>query len=45
MFIFWDNGKTSLIKGLAWKELNKNEKHTIKTTEIIINYNNSSKSV
>ena len=38
-------GKTSLIKRLAGKELNKNEKHTNKTTETVINYNNSSKSI
>ena len=38
-------GKTSLIKILAGKELNKNEKHTNKTTETVINYNNSSKPI
>ena len=38
-------GKTSLIKRLAGKEINKNEKHTNKTTETVINYNNSSKSI
>ena len=38
-------GKTSLIKRLAGKELNKNEKHTNKTTETVINYNNSSKPI